>query len=89
MISRNAQPADVPAINALAARSIRALHAHHYGESVMESAIEHAYGCPDRQTHPSATGRGSSTATNSRTRSCIGIRPPKVSNRGIAPSIPG
>lgn len=44
MILRNAQPADVPAINALTARSIRALHVHHYDESVMESAIEHAYG---------------------------------------------
>lgn len=41
---RTARPEDVPAINALAARSIRALHTSHYEGRVIDAAIEHAYG---------------------------------------------
>ena len=44
IVSRPAVAADVPAINALAARSIRALHATQYDQAVIEEAIVHAYG---------------------------------------------
>lgn len=41
---RLAEPSDVPAINALTARSIRALHAGSYDNEVVEEAVCHAYG---------------------------------------------
>jgi GNAT superfamily N-acetyltransferase len=41
---RLAEPSDVPAINALTARSIRALHAGSYDDDVVEEAVRHAYG---------------------------------------------
>lgn len=41
---RCAQPEDVPAINALVARSVRAVHTGHYDEPVIKAAIQHAYG---------------------------------------------
>ncbi|WP_019832814.1 GNAT family N-acetyltransferase [Sphingomonas sp. PR090111-T3T-6A] len=43
-IWRLAEPADVPVINALAARSIRALHIGSYEDAVIEEAVHHAYG---------------------------------------------
>jgi GNAT superfamily N-acetyltransferase len=41
---RQAVPDDVSAIEALAARSIRALHAGAYDDAVIREAIDHAYG---------------------------------------------
>ncbi|SEN38127.1 Predicted N-acetyltransferase YhbS [Sphingomonas gellani] len=41
---RLAEPADVPGINALTARSIRALHADSYDPAVIDEAVSHAYG---------------------------------------------
>jgi GNAT superfamily N-acetyltransferase len=41
---RRAAPGDVPAIEALAARSIRALHVGVYDDAIIDEAIEHAYG---------------------------------------------
>jgi GNAT superfamily N-acetyltransferase len=41
---RRAVPEDVSAIEALAARSIRALHAGAYDDAVIREAIDHAYG---------------------------------------------
>jgi GNAT superfamily N-acetyltransferase len=41
---RPAKPADISAINALTARSIRALHKESYDESVINEAVVHAYG---------------------------------------------
>ncbi len=41
---RLAEPADVPAINALTARSIRALHSGSYEDAVIEEDVSHAYG---------------------------------------------
>jgi GNAT superfamily N-acetyltransferase len=41
---RLAEPGDVPAIEAIAARSIRALHAGAYDAAVIEEAVAHAYG---------------------------------------------
>jgi GNAT superfamily N-acetyltransferase len=41
---RLAEPADVPAINALTARSIRALHTDSYDHAVIDEAVSHAYG---------------------------------------------
>lgn len=44
MTWREAEPEDVPAINALTARSIRALHAGSYEDAVIDEAVRHAYG---------------------------------------------
>lgn len=44
LLWRLAEPADVPHINALTARSIRALHAGSYDPTVIDEAIRHAYG---------------------------------------------
>lgn len=44
MAGRAAVPADIAAIDALAARSIRALHAGAYHSGVIEEAVAHAYG---------------------------------------------
>jgi GNAT superfamily N-acetyltransferase len=41
---RLAEPADVAAINALTARSIRVLHTGSYDDDVIEEAVSHAYG---------------------------------------------
>lgn len=41
---RLADPADIPAVNALTARSIRALHAGSYDQAVVDEAVIHAYG---------------------------------------------
>lgn len=41
---RMARSGDVPAINALIARSIQALHTKHYDAAVIAASIEHAYG---------------------------------------------
>lgn len=41
---RLAEPADVPIINALTARSIRALHTGSYNDAVIDEAIRYAYG---------------------------------------------
>jgi GNAT superfamily N-acetyltransferase len=41
---RLAEPADVPVVNALTARSIRALHAGSYDDAVIDEAVSHAYG---------------------------------------------
>ena len=41
---RLAEPADVDAINALTARSIRALHAESYEPALIDEAVSHAYG---------------------------------------------
>ena len=41
---RLAEPADVSAINALTARSIRALHLGSYSDDVIDEAVRHAYG---------------------------------------------
>jgi len=41
---RIARSQDVPAINALIARSIQALHTDHYDAAVIAVSIEHAYG---------------------------------------------
>ncbi|MGF7151534.1 GNAT superfamily N-acetyltransferase [Sphingomonas zeicaulis] len=41
---RFAEPQDVDAINAMTARSIRALHSDSYEERIVEEAISHAYG---------------------------------------------
>lgn len=44
MTWRLAQSGDVPVINQIAAKSIRALHQGHYEESVINSSIRYAYG---------------------------------------------
>ncbi len=41
---RLAEPCDVPVINVLAARSIRALHVGAYDDALIAEAINHAYG---------------------------------------------
>lgn len=41
---RLAEPADVPVVNTLTARSIRALHAGSYDNAVIDEAVRHAYG---------------------------------------------
>jgi predicted N-acetyltransferase YhbS len=41
---RLAEPADVSAINALTARSIRALHRDSYSDAIIDEAVLHAYG---------------------------------------------
>lgn len=41
---RLAKPADIPRINAMTARSIRALHADSYDDAVIDEAVRHAYG---------------------------------------------
>jgi GNAT superfamily N-acetyltransferase len=41
---RLAEAADVPVVNALTARSIRALHANSYDSAVIDEAVRHAYG---------------------------------------------
>ena len=41
---RLAEPADVPVVNALTARSIRALHAGSYDDAVIDEAVTHDYG---------------------------------------------
>lgn len=41
---RLAEPRDVPVIDALAARSIRALHVGAYDDGLIKEAIDHAYG---------------------------------------------
>lgn len=41
---RRAAPADVREIEALVARSIRALHVEAYDDAIIDEAIEHAYG---------------------------------------------
>lgn len=44
MTWRFAEPSDVPGINALIGRSIRALHAGSYDDAVIDEAVAHAYG---------------------------------------------
>jgi GNAT superfamily N-acetyltransferase len=41
---RLAEPADVSAINALIARSVRALHRRSYDDDLIDQAVSHAYG---------------------------------------------
>jgi GNAT superfamily N-acetyltransferase len=48
---RPAEAHDVSAINALAARSIRALHTGSYDDAIITAAIEHAYGVDWQLVH--------------------------------------